>query len=122
MLKQTRWKPDTCGCDIVLEWDTDAPDDTRQHTAKTAAACPDHASLTTAPVLLQSVLDENTGKNKALAALLAHAPDVSPKDIAFRFDASRALILTVTSLTPAKRAAAQAAIRAATGNGKVVVE
>lgn len=38
----TRWRPDTCGCVIEYEWDSDDAEETRVHTPVKIDACPDH--------------------------------------------------------------------------------
>lgn len=42
MIKHTTWRPDTCGCEVTLEWDSDADLETRMHTPVRVLPCPAH--------------------------------------------------------------------------------
>lgn len=120
MKKITTWKPDTCECVLRLEWDTEQPAETRVHSAAGGTPCAAHAAVGDVVAVADAVKAENRGKNQSLAALLAHAPDLKPEDVAFRFAADRSLVLTAPKLG-ARKSAARAALAAA-GFGKVTVE
>ena len=58
MEKITRWSPDTCGCVIEIDWDTDTPN-VQSH--RLVSPCPCHQNCTGSDVLI-----ENQTKNKAM--------------------------------------------------------
>lgn len=60
-LKVTRWSPDTCGCKIDIEWDTDNPN---VHTHNLITACPAHSGKSGSDILV-----ENQTKNIAIQAV-----------------------------------------------------
>lgn len=74
MIHTNRWKPDTCGCEILFQWDDADPDTiTGVASAKdnqdrdiTTKKCPDH-DIDDAVQLRDVVLEENQRKNFALA-------------------------------------------------------
>lgn len=81
-----RWKPDTCGCEIIYQWDDSVEQENRVHTSVEKAkdnkgkdiftkncpvhTIPDHAQLYTA------VHEENTRKNVALHDVLESIPSL----------------------------------------------
>lgn len=77
MIKTTRWKPDTCGCEIEYSWDDSVSEDKRAHTvSKVNKTCPDHANLADNPTKYAKVLEENQTKNKVYAQILENCPDL----------------------------------------------
>lgn len=76
MLKTTLWRPDTCGCEIEYQWDTNEPEETRVHTlSRIKAKCQDHSSSTDQEVH-DSVSKENKHKNKVLAAIMEEVDSI----------------------------------------------
>lgn len=95
MTKVTRWYPDTCGCVIDLQWDSEAPSDQRVHTPVATTACSVHAPHAGKhDALHAAVLAENQHKNRSTAAL-AQARGVEAHTIGFSYDAARTLRLHV---------------------------
>ena len=112
MKKITVWRPDTCGCELHLEWDDAAPIESRTHDPVHVVPCEHHAHHPTHAHAHAAVLAENQGKNRAMAALLEHAPHLEGQAIGFSFDETRNLVLHGHELPPGTRAAVQAAISA----------
>lgn len=106
-LKRTTWRPDTCGCEIEYEWDDAVPADARDHRARRVSACPAHVDADLGNAFGKAMAD-NVKKNRAVAALLAHDPSLSPRDIGFAFDDQRTLRLSAPTL--ANPTAARAAL------------
>ena len=70
VLKTTRWKPDTCRCEIEYEWDTEESPNTRAHNLKRLLKkCPDHAGVVESKVLA-TITVENSMKNHILKEIL----------------------------------------------------
>ena len=67
-LTVTKWRPDTCGCEIDYEWDKDAPAESRIHSAKNVITCEFHAG--TKELVFEKVKTENTNKNKVYNKVL----------------------------------------------------
>ena len=75
MLKITRWRPDTCDCELEYEWDDSQNEDVRTHSVKNILkACPVHSSIATKGQHYATVLDENQRKNKVLGEILEKLP------------------------------------------------
>lgn len=79
VIKITRWSPDTCGCTIDYEWDTEVPASERIHTLKEfIKICNKHRPSNTISsnnitesvhqhsiTLYEQVVEENRRKNLA---------------------------------------------------------
>ncbi len=71
----TRWSPDTCGCVLEYEWDTEASNDDREHTfVSMVKVCPDHEGLDKDHIHYGHVVAENTTKNRVHTALHERIP------------------------------------------------
>lgn len=94
----TIWSPDTCGCVIHYEWDTEVPAQQRVHTAVAGGhVCGDHAQHAADHHARHAVVaEENQRKNRALAKLieLGH----NHLDLSWHFDADRTLRISGPSL------------------------
>lgn len=141
MIRTTRWTPDTCGCTLEYQWDDAVPESSRTHTlSRVVTACPAHATLPSDAARYDAAVDENSTKNQAKAEILAKVaalaatvinPDGSsfvdfrnPPTVTFGLPyvgKGRSLTVTVPGITAPQRAAAQAALDAKFGVGKVVV-
>jgi hypothetical protein len=68
----TRWRPDTCGCVLELEWDDQHPEDAREHRPVKIERCGahDHPGKPNEHVF-GLVHGENQHKNRVHAALIA---------------------------------------------------
>lgn len=63
-MQVTRWRPDTCGCILEYEWDSDLPIEKRVHTFhKAAHVCKSHAHVKAN--IFEVVLADNRKKNLA---------------------------------------------------------
>lgn len=64
-MKTTRWKPDTCKCEIEYEWDDSIPQNERVHVFKRfIQQCPHHQEAD-----WSKALQHNQEKNQAIAAI-----------------------------------------------------
>lgn len=119
----TRWHPDTCKCQIDVEWDVDNPE-LQTHTI--VGACAEHASHTGPEVLL-----ENQTKNKAMQiaaeasadfAKLTDEGHVIPNlsKITYSFDSNRKMSL-VAKVASSDILKVQAELDAKLGSGKVSI-
>lgn len=65
--KKTTWRPDTCGCEVIYEFDHDLPLEGQDPVVVSVTLCADHAGL---PPGLQDkfdhILRQNQRKNEAL--------------------------------------------------------
>src|SRR5690349_7350114 len=120
MKRITTWRPDTCGCVLRLEWDDAAPLELRTHTP-TVTPCEAHRAHSSHEAAYGAVLAENQTKNRAVAALVAHAPHLEPADIQAEFDEARRLSLHGHGLWGADRISAQLAVDDVVGAGVVTV-
>lgn len=59
----TRWRPDTCDCDVYYAWDRTSSEDSRVHVAIRAQACRFHKAATPG-ASFDSVLAENRHKKR----------------------------------------------------------
>jgi len=70
MLKTTLWRPDTCGCEIEYQWDTDTTEDSRVHElSRIKTKCEHHSGLTDQQCH-DNVKKENLHKNHVMGAIL----------------------------------------------------
>lgn len=94
-IQKTKWKPDTCGCEIVYEWDDTVPQEERTHTLFSVSKCPHHQGDINATAY-QKVLDENQSKNQAVGLIINNIEKIKGKEdeITWRFDDDRNLILS----------------------------
>jgi len=85
-INTTRWSPDTCGCELEYEWNTEENENVRKHEfARIVKACSAHNAIvppnTTSKPQLKRVFDavaeENTRKNQALAKALQVRPELA---------------------------------------------
>lgn len=92
MIKQTVWSPDTCGCKMTYEWDSELSEDERVHTPVGAELCEFHSQhdVTNGYTV---VVEENQNKNKVLGEIVKAIPSLKPEDIEWSFDADRKLVI-----------------------------
>lgn len=75
MIRITKWRPDTCGCEVDYEWDDTVSQDERVHTAVATIKCAEHDGVDDDNVTIyDTVLEENQRKNRTLGQLLEDAP------------------------------------------------
>lgn len=101
-LKTTRWRPDTCGCEVEYQWDDSVPQDQRTHAlSRVVKQCANHQG--TPAQVFSAVVDENPRKNSVLARAQVALP--SQFDAAGNFlgtwsyDAARVLRIVTVGLT-----------------------
>lgn len=78
MKHQTLWRPDTCDCQIVYEWDDNEPEATRVHTPVHGVTCREHKNTIgdDHKKRFDIVGDENRRKNLTLGKMLETIPDI----------------------------------------------
>lgn len=119
MIQTTRWKPDTCDCELEYSWDDSVPQEDRVHALINRVSCKFHAKDDD-ETGYQKVVEENSTKNVAYGHLLDKMPDLT-RDVMeadgstskqvkpeykfdYEFDKDRQLVVTVTGLDAAKAA------------------
>jgi hypothetical protein len=71
MIKKTRWRPDTCGCEIEYEWDDSLSQEKRVHTpSQIIKKCEFHQDMLNKNEHYTKVLEENQTKNRVWGKLL----------------------------------------------------
>lgn len=111
----TTWHPDTCGCEIHYEWDTETTEAERTHTAvaefedssgetRTPRDCGAHGAHRDHHHHFQNVLGENVHKNQVLHHIGSHRVH------SWSHNSKRELIV-VTDHTDAERAALATELR-----------
>ena len=136
-IRLTGWRPDTCGCDVVYQWDNDLPPGQRVFTVHSVRRrCAAHSGLSDS-ALLTALLDQNRRKNH-MYTLMAEAleyldgegyPDenafVIAHQVTWWFTGSgseRVLHVSVANINQGQRNKAQKAADDYFGSGKVVIE
>jgi hypothetical protein len=71
MIKKTRWRPDTCGCEVEYEWDDSLAQENRVHQASgIIRKCSAHQNTSSKEDHFDKVLKENQMKNVVEGRLL----------------------------------------------------
>jgi hypothetical protein len=87
MLKQMAWKPDTCGCEIILDWDDSLP--AVEHIFNMFKyRCEAHLNDE-----FNSVLEENRLKNLVFTEINKIIPTITPELYQWKFDENRKLVI-----------------------------
>lgn len=139
-LKETTWRPDTCGCVLTYTWDDAVPQDQRTNTpARVVTACVAHPALSVA-VHHDTVVKENRKKNLVRAALVGslgpqHKRQLKDQDgldagedfavgleFGWTFDSQRALRVTVRGLPSNEKQALRRALKAIKEHEDVVLD
>jgi len=131
MIRTTRWRPDTCSCEIDYSWDDSLPlDQVIFKLHKVNRACNAHAGVTDAFV---TALEENQRKNYSLGEILDRFSKVRIGDSAgysfkigmepkWAFTVSRVLQIDMgNNLTGAEKNTLRTTLNTRFGVGKVQV-
>jgi hypothetical protein len=86
----TKWRPDTCSCEIDYEWERGSSEAIRVHTPIANKPCQYHAHLSDIEQHYQTVLKENQKKNSVIAKL-SESTGENPTSFRFSFDEQRLL-------------------------------
>jgi hypothetical protein len=108
MTKITRWKPDTCECVIEYSWDTEVPQDLREHVLSTMQSCPLHAGMVAVDAY-QVVLGENQLKNQVTGEVMEQLA-IPVERVTFSYTAARRLQLTIDGIDNYAKATLQSVI------------
>ena len=122
MKNVTRWSPDTCGCVLDFEWDTDDDPASRTHTIKNIIKkCPVHQSLSVGDTW-DAVQDENKRKNRVLKAIFDNVSSAveevveggqtvkklkGNREYKWSFDPDRTLAIDLVNFTLAEKTSIQ---------------
>jgi hypothetical protein len=118
----TRWSPDTCQCVVEYEWDRTQAEDVRVHTyTGHVQVCSIHQAVAAGLARYTTVMGENQNKNKAIG-LAGSVVAANIDQVAWAFNASRQVLLTVPGISGAQKKTLQAAIDTQLGAGKVIVQ
>lgn len=116
MIQKTKWKPDTCECEIVYEWDDSLPDDQRVHTLASIQKCQHHAKHDDDTAYDQVLNKENKLKNMVLG-------EIGLEEASFTFDKSRTLEVTLpVDKTAQEKLDVQDLVDVKHGQGKVIIK
>lgn len=80
MINITRWSPDTCGCVLEYEWDTELPEDQRVHTPRPPVKVCDEHKANPKVEVHNKVHEENTRKNIVLDEIVKAIPSHAKLD------------------------------------------
>ena len=89
-MKTTRWSPDTCNCQIEIEWDETVLAENRTHTMKTILRCDEHIAKPNQEAFTD-VMAENQSKNKAIGLLITEHPEVKQEDVKWEMKPDRSV-------------------------------
>jgi len=126
MIKTTKWSPDTCGCSISYQWDSEVPEAERVHTPVESVKCEFHKNHPDVKSHFGAIEEENGRKNVAIAEILENAPSIveevedadgrkqktfkSGKEPKWHFDENRNIVFDLDHLKPAEKAATKSAL------------
>ena len=119
-IKITRWRPDTCDCELEYEWDDSQSEDVRTHTiSNVLKACPAHAGEPDKVKHYNNVLGENQRKNIVFGKILESVPTATRdklqedgstvkdlklgKEYKWSFDAQRNLVIDLVGFTAGEK-------------------
>ena len=120
MLHKNLWRPDTCDCELVYEWDDALDENSRVHTISAVnKTCPAHSSITDKTKHYNTVLEENKRKNILYGKILENMPTAveeitqedgsvakqlkKGRDYKWSFDAERVLQVDLVGFTIAEK-------------------
>jgi len=121
VLRETIWRPDTCDCQIVFEWDDREPEDRRTHRLKRVIKRCDIHKAVPLNSLFDVVIEENTRKNLSLGLAQALVHTLTSDNYKWSFDINRVLVAEFSGLTTSQKKDLQSSCDANFGAGKVVV-
>jgi len=118
---ETLWRPDTCGCEIIYEWDDSEPESSRTHRLKRVVSTCDNHKGVSPDTLFDMVLEENRRKNLALSLAQSLVHTIKLENYSWRFDSNRVLIVEFSGLTASEMKDLQSSCNINLGAGKVIV-
>lgn len=99
MINTTRWRPDTCECELLYSWDSDVSEEKRVHSFdKAEKKCEAHADVPD-DILWDTIVTENQKKNAVVNAVVEET-GILPTDIVFSYDDDRNLQLESEKVDP----------------------
>jgi len=114
----TRWSPDTCGCIIEYEWDSDLPENERTHNAVHTIPCELHRGKTHKE-LFDHVGEENRRKNVSVSKAMDHL-GLQFEDIKWGFDKNRNVELTIEKADQSQKKSLQDKVDKELGKVKII--
>lgn len=133
-IQKTLWRPDTCDCEIIYEWDDSLASELRVHTISSIPKkCSFHQALDGEPHYV-AVSEENQTKNIVLGHVLetysalvddkgAGIKELKPGiEYIWSFDVDRKLQAEFKSVDKPTAEAIQSSLDAELGSGKVEVK
>jgi hypothetical protein len=122
-IRETTWRPDTCGCEIVYSWDDELPEAVRKHDmSKANRRCAAHASHEDIKVHFDTITEENRRKNIAFEEVKKIIPALTPEFYQWEFDQNRILKIVLNGPTNSEKVAVIDALNTRFGSGKTRVE
>jgi hypothetical protein len=118
-IRETTWRPDTCGCEIVYSWDDAVPANEHAHALERfTVKCAAHAGDDEVN-LFAAALEENRRKNLAFDEIKKVIPALSPEFYLWEFDENRVLTISLNGPTNSEKGAVIAALNTRFGSGKI---
>lgn len=121
MIQVQRFRPNTCNCDLLVEFDDAVPPETRIHSLREVIVrdAP-HAAILDASLL--STVHEETSRQSRTQTTVEAAIDELTESFSMSWTEGRTLIVELTGVPQGRKNALQAAIDTLIGPGKVVVQ
>ena len=121
-INQTTWRPDTCDCEVVYQWDSDVPSEQRIHTFISVKNEPSHVKFMSPQEKYDVILEENQRKNNAIGEIIKNFPLIDSDSISFFYDEQRKLHLLVPQLKSIEKPSTQGILNAKFGTNKVILD
>lgn len=122
-IRTTKWRPDTCGCELEYEWDDSVAEEQRTHTCtRIVRFGEEHSGLIgNLSLILSTITEENQRKNKAVALAVARGESNPQWSFSGLLGEIRILQLNVPGLSALVKTSLQTDCNTQLGVGRVLV-
>lgn len=122
-IRTTKWRPDTCECELEYQWDDSLAEAQRTHTcSRIINAGPEHSGLIgNLALFLSTITEESQRKNKAVALAVARGESNPQWSFSGLLGDLRILQLNTPGLSALTKASLQTDCNTQLGVGRVVV-